>query len=94
MEGSSGVHHWARELLKLGYNPKIIASEFVIPYRQNEKNDANDAEVICEAVSATINQLRDLLSEFGIAMPQSRYSTQNTIGSVLEDAENGLPRLA
>ncbi|MFA0487281.1 IS110 family transposase, partial [Vibrio sp. 10N.222.55.B11] len=41
-----------------------------------------------------INQLRGLLSEFGIVMPQGRYSAQNTIGSVLEDAENGLPILA
>ncbi|MFA0662253.1 IS110 family transposase [Vibrio splendidus] len=126
MEACSGAHHWARELLKLGHNPKIMASKFVIPYRQNEKNDANDAEAICEAVSrpktrfvsikseeqqavlclhrirqgliktrtATINQLRGLLSEFGIVMPQGRYSAQNTIGSVLEDAENGLPILA
>ncbi|MFA0497184.1 transposase, partial [Vibrio sp. 10N.222.54.B11] len=44
--------------------------------------------------TATINQLRGLLSEFGIVMPQGRYSAQNTIGSVLEDAENGLPILA
>ncbi|HAS8565736.1 TPA: transposase, partial [Vibrio vulnificus] len=51
MEACSGAHHWARELLKLGHHPKIMASKFVIPYRQNEKNDANDAEAICEAVS-------------------------------------------
>lgn len=51
MEACSGAHHWARKLLKLGHNPKIMASKFVIPYRQNEKNDANDAEAICEAVS-------------------------------------------
>jgi transposase len=42
---------WARELSKLGHSPRIIASKFVIPYRQNEKNDANDAEAICEAVN-------------------------------------------
>ncbi|CAK1794640.1 hypothetical protein VCRA2110O135_170013 [Vibrio crassostreae] len=40
--------------------------------------------------TATINQLRGLLSEFGIVMPQGRYSAQNTIGRVLKDAENGL----
>ncbi|HAS8565910.1 TPA: IS110 family transposase, partial [Vibrio vulnificus] len=35
-----------------------------------------------------------LLSEFGLVMPQGRYSAQHTIGSILEDAENGLPLLA
>ncbi len=48
MEACSGAHHWARELSKLGHTPRIMASKFVIPYRQNEKNDANDAEAICE----------------------------------------------
>lgn len=41
-----------------------------------------------------INQLRGLLSEFGIIMPQGRYPAQNTIPLILEDAENGLPTLA
>lgn len=44
--------------------------------------------------TATINQLRGLLSEFGIIIPQGRYPLQNTISSILEDAENGLPMLA
>lgn len=51
MEACSGAHHWAKELSKLGHTPRIMASKFVIPYRQNEKNDANDAEAICEAAS-------------------------------------------
>jgi len=41
-----------------------------------------------------INQLRGLLSEFGIIMPKGRYPAQNTIAGVLEDAENGLPMIA
>ncbi len=44
--------------------------------------------------TTTINQLRGLLSEFGIFIPQGRYPLQNTISSILEDAENGLPMLA
>lgn len=44
--------------------------------------------------TAMINQLRGLLSEFGIIMPKGRYPAQKTIGGVLEDAENGLPMLA
>jgi len=44
--------------------------------------------------TAMINQLRGLLSEFGIIMPKGRYPAQKTIGGVLEDADNGLPMLA
>ena len=51
MEACAGAHHWARELRKLGHDPRIMAAEFVMPYRQGGKNDANDAAAICEAVS-------------------------------------------
>jgi transposase len=50
MEACSGAHHWARELRKLGHDPRIMAAEFVEPYRQGGKNDNNDAAAICEAV--------------------------------------------
>jgi transposase len=46
--GSS--HYWGRELTKLGHTEKLMAAQFVIPYRKRGKNDANDAEAICEAV--------------------------------------------
>jgi transposase len=51
LEACSGAHYWTRELTKLRHSPKIMAAKFVIPYRRNEKNDVNDAEAICEAVS-------------------------------------------
>jgi len=51
MEACSGAQHWARELRKLGHDPRIMAAEFVEPYRRGGKNDANDAAAICEAVS-------------------------------------------
>lgn len=44
--------------------------------------------------TALVNQLRGLLSEFGIVMPKGRYQTHEHIPSILEDAENGLPDLA
>jgi transposase len=50
MEACSGAHHWARELQKLGHSVKLIAPQFVKPYVKGNKNDANDAEAICEAV--------------------------------------------
>jgi transposase len=53
MEACSGAHHWARELKKLGHEPRIMAAEFVRPFRKSlaAKNDANDAEAICTAVA-------------------------------------------
>jgi transposase len=51
MEACSGAHHWARQLQKLGYTVKLIAPQFVKPYVKSNKNDANDAEAICEAMS-------------------------------------------
>ena len=50
MEACSGAHEWARRLLALGHTPRIMAAQFVSPYRRSGKNDGNDAEAICEAV--------------------------------------------
>lgn len=51
MEACSSAHYWARELQKLGHTVKLMAPQFVKPYVKSNKNDANDAEAICEAVS-------------------------------------------
>ncbi len=51
MEACAGAHHWARELQSRGYTVKLIAPQFVKPYVKSNKNDANDAEAICEAMS-------------------------------------------
>jgi transposase len=51
MEACGGSHYWARELIKLGHQVRLIAPQFVKPYVKGGKNDANDAEAICEAAS-------------------------------------------
>jgi transposase len=54
MEASSSAHHWARKLLALGMDARIIAAHLVEPYRlqgKSGKNDANDAAAVCEAAS-------------------------------------------
>jgi transposase len=51
MEACGGAHHWARELEARGYSVRLIAPQFVKPYLKSNKNDANDAEAICEAMS-------------------------------------------
>ena len=50
MEACAGAHYWARELTKLGHTVKLMAPQLVKPYMSSQKNDANDAEGICEAV--------------------------------------------
>ena len=50
LEACASSHHWARQLSALGHTVKLIAPQFVKPYVKGNKNDANDAEAICEAV--------------------------------------------
>ena len=51
MEACGGAHHWAREIAKLGHEVKLMSPRFVRPYVKSSKNDARDAEAICEAVA-------------------------------------------
>jgi transposase len=52
MEACSSAHHWARVLSGFGHRPKLMAPEFVKPFRKSRgaKNDRNDAEAIVSAV--------------------------------------------
>ena len=122
MEACAGAHHWARELSAKGFRVKIIPPQFVTPYVKSNKNDANDAEAICEAMSrpnmryvkaktveqqdiqathrirselmghrtAKGNQIRGLVTEYGLVAPQQLASLRAAIPRWLEDAENGL----
>ena len=51
MEASASSHHWARELSALGHEVKLMPPQYVKPYVKRGKNDAADAEAICEAVT-------------------------------------------
>ena len=51
IEACGTSHHWARELIKLGHNVKLIPPVYVKPYVKRGKTDAADAEAICEAVT-------------------------------------------
>ena len=50
MEACGSAHFWARKLTALGHTVKLMAPQFVKPYVKTNKNDARDAEAICEAV--------------------------------------------
>ena len=125
MEACSGAHHWARLLQGKGYEVKLIAPQFVKPYVKSNKNDAKDAEAICEAMSrpsmrfvsiktvvqqdiqamhrirselithrtAKANQIRGLVSEYGMVAPKQMNQLRRAIPCWLEDAENGLSGL-
>jgi len=123
MEACGSAHYWARKLEKLGHSVKLMAPQFVKPYVKTNKNDAADAEAICEAVSrpnmrfvpikngeqqavlalhrarqgfvtartAQANQIRGLLSEYGIVIPQGLSHVSKRLSEILEDGENDLP---
>ncbi len=122
MESCGGAHHWARQLQARGYRVRLIAPQFVKPYVKSNKNDANDAEAICEAMSrpgmrfvavktierqdiqathrirsglieqrtAKANQIRGLVSEYGLVAPRELLSLRRAIPCWLEDGDNGL----
>jgi len=122
MEACTGAHHWGRLLQSKGYKVKLIAPQFVKPYVKSNKNDANDAEAICEAMgrpsmrfvevksveqqdiqaihrirselithrTAKGNQIRGLVSEYGLVAPQQMQALRMVIPQWLEDGDNGL----
>jgi transposase len=50
VEASGGARFWVREFKKYGHDARMIPAQFVKPFVKSDKNDANDAEAICEAV--------------------------------------------
>lgn len=51
MEACGGAHFWARAFRELGHEVRLVAPQFVKPFVKSNKNDALDAEAICEAVT-------------------------------------------
>ena len=51
MEACATSHYWAREIMALGHEVKLMPPAYVKPYVKRQKNDAADAEAICEAVT-------------------------------------------
>ena len=118
MEACAGAHHWARLLTERGYVVKIIPPQFVKPFIKSNKNDANDAQAICEAMHrpnmhpvrmktvdqqdlqamhrirdeikshriAKANQIRGLVTEYGLVAPQQLHALRRAIPDWLEEA--------
>jgi transposase len=51
IEACASSHHWSRELERLGHRVRLMPPAYVKPYVKRQKNDATDAEAICEAVT-------------------------------------------
>ncbi|MBS7706130.1 IS110 family transposase [Chelatococcus asaccharovorans] len=51
LEACGSAHHWARELIRLGHDVRLMPPAYVKPYVRRQKNDAADAAAICEAVT-------------------------------------------
>ncbi|WP_041522997.1 IS110 family RNA-guided transposase [Gilvimarinus agarilyticus] len=122
IEACGGANHWVRVFEKFGHTVHMIAPQFVKPYVKSNKNDAADAEAICEAVqrpsmrfvpaksleqqdiqslhrirsqavarrTAQANQIRGLLMEYGLIIPQGIAYVRKSIPLILEDADNEL----
>jgi len=123
MEACCGAHHWARRLQAQGHTVRLMAPQFVKPYVKANKNDAADAEAICEAVSrpsmrfvpiksveqqavlslhrarqgfvkartAQANQIRELLAECGLIIPQGIAHIERRVPEILDETSNELP---
>jgi|TARA_B100000959_G_scaffold217821_1_gene229818 transposase len=60
MEACATSHHWGREITALGHEVKLMPPRYVKPYVKRNKNDAADAEAICEAVTRPTMRFVDI----------------------------------
>ena len=51
IEACHSSHYWARQLMALGHEVRLIPTQYVKPFLRGGKNDANDAQAICDAAS-------------------------------------------
>lgn len=63
MEACGGAHFWAREMMRLGHDAKLIAPRYVKPFVKRHKNDTNDAEAIVEAAQRPTMRFVDVKTE-------------------------------
>jgi transposase len=76
MEACSGAHEWGRRFERFGHTVRLIAPKFVTPYRKSGKNDGNDAEAVCEAVtrpSMRFVPVKSVEQQALLAMHRVRY---------------------
>jgi transposase len=91
LEASGSAHYWARELMALGHEARIMPPAYVKPYIRRQKNDAADAAAICEAVtrpSMRFVGVRSLENQAALM----RHKTREMLVSQRTQLLNGLAR--
>lgn len=104
MEACSGAHHWARQFQALGHTVRLIAPKFVTPFRMSGKrgkNDAADAQAICEAIQrphmrfvpikSADQQARLMVHRARQGFVEQRTATLNRIRGLLSEVGIVLP---
>jgi transposase len=76
MEACSGAHQLARDLQPLGYQPRIMMPNFIIPDPRSQENDGNDAEAISEAASRSAATLVAAPDQRDAAWPNSELGSR------------------
>src|SRR5215467_5943318 len=100
MEACAGAHYWAREIAKLGHRVRLIAPAYVKPFIKRQKNDAADAEAICEAAQRPSMRFgRGMKLGFGIKITplydsdhaMHRYLAAGDVLDILMPDEDSMP---
>lgn len=63
MEACASAHYWGREIGRLGHEVRLIPPAYVKPFVKRQKNDAADAEAICEAANRPTMRFVSVKSE-------------------------------
>src|SRR6516162_4209083 len=85
LEACGGAHHWARLLTQLGHEVRLIWPAYVKPFVKRQKNDAIDAEAICEG--------RDFAAWLGLTPLQRSTGGKQKLGATSKMGERTLRRL-
>lgn len=93
MEACSTSHYWGRTLSAMGFSVRLIPAQHVKAFAKSQKNDANDAQypsTYGEQRTALANQIRSLLTEYGLIIPIGIQCLQQQLPELIEDASNDL----
>src|SRR3977135_4022767 len=97
MEACATAHHWARELIALGHEARLMPPTYVKAYVKRNKHDVADAEAICEAVrrpSMRFVPVKTAEQQSALMMHRARdlLIRQRTMASRLNDSASGTKR--
>ncbi len=126
MEACASAHYWSRVFSRMGHTVKLIHPAYVRPYVKTNKNDAADAEALCEAATrpqmrfvqaktveqqdiqtlhrvrerlvsqrtSLANQIRGLLGEYGIVIPQGPHHIRQALPVLIDEHHDQLTPIA